>query len=390
MVTGNYEVIKSVNTSLVLNTLRIYKELSRSDLTRITGLTSGTITNITNKLLELNLIKETTIPSSGTGGRKPILLKMNEKGAYAIAVDVRINSIEILLVDLEAKIMDTFISNEIYTVEAGMKVIIEKINWLVNKNNIKDKLLGIGLSLPGWIDYERGRIVNLPNLPGWENFPLKTELEHALHYPVFIENDANASALGELWFGKGKTYNNMIYVLVEDGIGSGFILNQQIYRGNGISVGELGHLSISNEKRLCSCGNVGCLDTVASAKGMLTKYQEKTTNSVNFNELIERIKADDLEANQIMNEAAEELGLGISILVNLYHPEAIIFGGKVMKQAPNFLPLVKKALSRKALKPIVQDMVFLSSDIENSSILGAVALVFQSTLQPYSLKSVSI
>lgn len=389
MVKGNHEVIKSINISLVLDAIRGNKEISRSELSRITGLTTGTITNITTRLIDLDLVEESGSSVLGTGGRKPILLRLKNTGAYAIAIDVRTTSIEIRLVDLNAKALDSIKKDGYYTVEEGIKEIIEGIGFLIKRWNISDKLLGIGISLPGWLDHSSGKIIKLPNLMGWDNFPIKQELESVLGFPVFIENDANLSALGESWYGKGKNYQHMIYVLVEDGIGTGLILNQQIYRGNGIGVGELGHLPIATEQRLCSCGNVGCLDTISPAKAMIERYQEQTNEEVTFDDFLALINAKDAMAIKLMNEAAYNLGVGISILVNLFHPEAIYFGGKVVEMIPNFLSLVKQTVHNKALDPMLQNMVITSSDFnDNSSILGAVALVFQATLQPYTIKSI--
>lgn len=386
MVTGNYEVIKSINTSLVLDAIRMYKEVSRSDLARITGLTTGTITNITNKLLELGLIKESGSSTLGTGGRKPVLIKFNDEGAYAIAVDIRTSSIEVRLVDLSAKTVDTIKKIGLFSMEDGINVILDAVKSFQQLEYIGDKLLGIGISLPGWLDFQTGRIIKLPNMVGWDNYPIKQELESKLQLPVFIENDANLSALGELWFGKGKAFHHMIYVLVEDGIGTGLILNQQIYRGNGIGVGELGHLSVASKNRICSCGNTGCIDSMSSAKAMIERYKETSQKEISFTEFLDLINSNDKVAIKLMEEAAENLGLGISILVNLFHPEAIVFGGKIIEGMPNFLTLVKQTVYQKSLTPMLQNMVILSSDLkENTSLLGAVALVFQSTLQPYSL-----
>ncbi len=389
MVTANYEVIKSVNTSLVLDALRIYKTISRSDLARITGLTTGTITNISQKLLELGLIKESGSSGQSTGGRKPILLSLNEKGAYAIAISVKTNGIEARLVDFKSKIIQSYSKSGVFHVEDGIKVIVEAVDYLKAIGKVDEKLIGIGISLPGWIDYSIGKVVKLPNLLGWENSLIIQELESILHIPVFIDNDANLAALGELWFGKGKLYHHMAYILVDDGIGAGFILNHQIYRGNGISTGELGHIPIVSSGKKCSCGNSGCLDTVSSTNAMIEKYLELTGEKIDFVQLVKKLSEKESQALKIVEEAANYIGTALSMLINLLHPQAIVLGGKTIDLIPDFIPLLKQVIQKKALPSMVQEIVILSSELkENSSLLGAVALVFQSTLQPYSLNSV--
>lgn len=388
MVTGNYEVIKTVNISLVLSALRIHGNLSRSDLSRITSLTSGTITNLTQQLLELNLIKELGTNHLNTGGRKPVILSLNEKGAYAFAVDVKTNGIEVRLVDFTAQTIETITKSGAFTVEDATEIIIDAVNTFKDKYYLKKRnLLGMGLSLPGWIDYQIGNVIKLPNLPGWENYPLKKELEDALDLPIYIDNDANLSALGELWFGKGKTFNHMISIFADDGIGAGFIINEQLYRGIGTSVGEFGHITIAPPNNICTCGKKGCLDTVASATSMVRTYKELTGKDIDFEEFVELTNSQDSQALNILNDAARYLGIGISILINLFHPSAIIFGGKLIHSISGFLPLVKQHTIENTLAPMLQDIVILSSENKNSSILGAVALVFQSTLQPYFINS---
>jgi len=387
LVTGNYEVIKSINTSLVLDALRINTELSRSDIARITGLTTGTISNISSKLLELGLIKELGESKLSSGGRKPVLLSLNEEGAFAIAVDIRTSLIEVRLVDLTAKTINSVQKNGALSQDEGSKFIIESIKSLLQLHNIAGKLLGIGISIPGWVDYRVGKIIKVPNLLGWENYPIKQELEDIFSVPVYIENDANLSALAELWFGKGKQHNQMIYILVEDGIGTGIILNQQIYRGYGLSVGELGHIPLDDKKIQCGCGNFGCLDTVSSIKAITNRYQEIANRNIEWEEFVEIYKQD-TDALEILTEAGEKLGIAASIIVNLFSPEAIIFGGRLIDSIPSFLTTVKDAMNENAVKPMLQEVVVYSSGLKGiNTVLGAVALVFQSTLQPYTLNS---
>ncbi|MBO8171500.1 MAG: ROK family protein [Bacillaceae bacterium] len=390
MLTGNYEIIKSVNISLVLDALRHHEQLSRSDIARLTGLTTGTITNIVHKLIDHGLVEETGSSTSSTGGRKPILLRLAARGAYAIGIEVTTTGIKGMLVNFLAEPIHTLEKPGVFRYQQGLYSIADLIKELQQHlPDEQDKLLGVGISLPGWVHFATGKVQNLPNLPGWENVNLKDDLEQEIRLPVFIDNDANLGALGELWFGKGRMYQQLIYILVEDGIGSGFVFNHQVYHGRGYTVGELGHIPFGGSDQPCSCGNRGCLDVTASNRAMLRNYATRTGENITIEALNSRFQQGEEAARAVMEECADRLGRGCGALINLYGPEAIIIGGTVVHQNPHFLDLVKEATLKYALPVMSREVLLTGSQLkERSGLYGCVALVFQSTLQPYSLQSV--
>jgi len=387
ILTGNYEVVKSINASLILSTLRKNGALSRSDLTKITNLTSGTVTNIINSLLKLDLVEEIGISDLATGGRKPVLLQLKRDGAYTIVIELTTKGIIASLVDFLGTTIVKEEKNGLFSPEDGTRQILELIDYLLIISNVAKDPIGVGISVPGIVDSDSGKIIDLPQLVGWQNYLLKQELEESLKIPVFIENDANLAALGELWFGKGKDYQNFAYILIEDGVGAGFIINNKLYRGNGRGVGELGHLPITNSNLKCACGNIGCLDTLVAAQGLVATYQERTEKKVSFNDFVSLFVQNDEEALNVVHEAAKYLGLGIGIIINLFHPEAIIIGGKVIELLPEYLTLLKKEVTFNTLPKFHNDLLFLQAEFSRDiKRLGAVALVFQELFQPYSLQ----
>lgn len=391
MVTGNYEVIKSVNISLVLAALRRHQELSRADLARVTGLTTGTITNIVNKLLEHGFVKEKGSVRSSSGGRKPILLELDAEGGYAVGIEIRPTGIKAILVNLLAEPLVTLEKPGAFRYAQGLELITEVVeNFQQSLGPAREKLLGIGVSVPGWVDFAMGKIHDLPNLPGWENAYLKNDLAKTLSAPAFVDNDANLAAQGELWFGQGKGFGQLIYVLVDDGVGAGFVFNHQVYRGKGYSVGELGHISFGGGEDICRCGKTGCLETAASGQAIETKYQRLTGETLTAEEIKQRLLAGEEQARQVFHEAADALGRGIGALINLYGPEAIILGGRVFRQNQDFAALVKEAALKYSLPVMSRDVCIGVSQLkEDSSIFGAAGVVFQSVLQPYSLHTSS-
>ncbi|MCF6094278.1 ROK family protein [Microaerobacter geothermalis] len=389
MVTGNYEVIKSVNISLILDALRHHGELSRSDISRITGLTTGTITNLVNKLLEYGIVEEIGAVSSPIGGRKPILLRLNPRGGYAIGIEITTTRIKAILFNLLAEPMMRLEREGSYRYHEGLEIILEIIEKFKRSlGKAENQLLGVGVSVPGWVHFSSGKIYNLPNLSGWVNVQLKDNLEQAIRLPVFVDNDANLAALGELWFGQGKNVDQLIYILVDDGIGAGFVLQHQVYHGKGYSVGELGHVSFGISDEECPCGNKGCLDVTASAKAMERTYKKLTGEEISIDQLNQRFASGDENARRILMDSAELLGRGLGSLINLYGPDTVILGGRMIYQNPFYGELLKEAALKNALPVMTQQVSITNTQLkEDSSIYGCVAMVFQSTLQPYSLRA---
>lgn len=387
MVTGNYEVVKSVNTSLVLDALRQHEELSRAEIARMTGLTTGTITNIVKTLLEYGLVEEIGSGASIGGGRKPIILKLNPEGGYAIGIELSTLGIKAILVNLLAEPLTRLEKPGVFRYQQGLEAITEMIEILKRSlGDARAKLLGIGVSVPGWVHFSSGKIRNLPNLPGWENTYIKKDLEKIVHLPVLIDNDANLAAQGEVWFGQDKSLEQLIYILVNDGVGAGLVFHHQIYHGNGYSVGELGHISFGFGDEICQCGKTGCLDTMVAAKAIEKKYHRITGKKQSLEEIKQYLQLGDEQARHVMMEAADTLGRGISTLINLCGPDTIILGGRVIRENRLFFEAVKEATLKYALPIMSQEVLITSSRLdEESSILGSVALVFQSVLQPYSL-----
>jgi len=234
------------------------------------------------------------------------------------------------------------------TINIG-KAIDEKLSEL---GESKDKLLGVGMGAPGPVDYETGVILNAVNLGWQDNFPLKQNLEEATSLPAAVENDANSAALGEMWKGAGNGAKNLVFVTLGTGVGGGVIANGQIVQGVNGAAGEIGHItSIPSGGALCNCGKRGCLETVASATGIVRLAMEElhngessgqladlyqTNEKVTAKDVIDAAKNGDQLAKKVMDEVSFHLGLALANIGNTLNPESIVLGGGVSK-AGNFL-----------------------------------------------------
>ncbi len=191
---------------------------------------------------------------------------------------------------------------------------------------------GVVLGAPGIISSRAGTVVASPNLPGWNDVPLLDRVAEAIGLPVLLENDANAAAFGEYWRGAGSGCASMLLLTLDTGVGGGIVLGGELWRGADGMAGEIGHVTVEPGGRTCRCGNTGCLETYASATGIVDSYRELAgvEEAVTAEEVHRRAHEGDANARQAYREGGRALGLAFATLVNLLNPECIVIGGGVL------------------------------------------------------------
>ncbi|GKU81254.1 ROK family glucokinase [Niallia sp. NCCP-28] len=247
------------------------------------------------------------------------------------------------------------------------KSIEEKLNkW----NHSKQEVAGVGMGAPGPFDYETGIIYNTVNL-GWpDNFPLKERLEAELGLPVIIDNDANCAALGEMWKGAGAGSKDLVCVTLGTGVGGGVIVNGDIVQGVKGAAGEIGHLtSVVENGAPCNCGKTGCLETIASATGIVRVAKEFLGAAKEAGELQEILNEQgtftakdvfdaarngDKVACDVISYIAQHLGLALANIANTLNPEKIVLGGGVSKAGDVLLKPVEEYFKAYSFKSVAQ------------------------------------
>lgn len=256
-----------------------------------------------------------------------------------------------------------------------------------------DEVMGVGVAAPGPIDPFTGVIYNPPNLPGWEEVPLKSILEAELGTPVFVGNDANLAALGEHEFGAGRGLNHMVYLTVSTGIGGGIIVDGRLLLGARGLAGEAGHMTIDPDGPPCGCGNVGCLEVLASgtAIGRIARERlargEHSTMLEHAGGRLEAVTAETVEAaalagdavaKAVMKTAASYLGIGVSNLVNLFNPEAVVLGGGVARAGELLFEPVRREVEHRVMPKLREGLRIVPASLgDDVGLLGAVALVLE-------------
>ncbi|MFH1644829.1 MAG: ROK family protein [Candidatus Omnitrophota bacterium] len=283
----------------------------------------------------------------------------------------------------------SFPTSEYGTKEALINELKRMIVLLVRENKIV--LKGIGIGVPGQVDYEKGLIHNLTNVKGWKKVPLKGILSKHFQVPVSMDNDGNAAALGEMLWGAAKSYSNILAVTLGTGVGGGIIINGEVYRGAGFVAGEIGHMVIDMNGPACNCGSNGCLESFVgnraivdyainkvknNKKAMLIKMCKGDFKSITPKLIDEAARKGDVLAISIWEDIASILGVGLSNLVNILNPQIIVIGGGVSKTGKFFFDRIKSTIKEKALKANLAGLkVVRAKFVDDAGVVGSAALI---------------
>ncbi|MCJ7843410.1 ROK family glucokinase [Lederbergia sp. NSJ-179] len=275
----------------------------------------------------------------------------------------------------------------------GGKGIFEDVKKAVSEKLEKlqipyEALKAAGVGAPGPVDTEKGILDGAVNI-GWkDNFPLRDLMQSALEVPVVIENDANAAALGEMWKGAGAGAKDLICVTLGTGVGGGVIVKGDIIHGANGAAGEIGHItSVPRDGYMCNCGKEGCLETVASATGIvrsakdklaiyegdsILKKQLQENGDISAKDIFDAAKAGDVLANETVALLADHLGLALANIGSVFNPERIVIGGGVSKAGDFLINEIKQAFNRYAFKPVMESTEFVLAQLGNDAgIVGA-------------------
>ncbi|MCF6409644.1 ROK family transcriptional regulator [Pseudalkalibacillus salsuginis] len=330
--TGDQNLIKKINKSIVMKSIEQKGPISRAQISKDTGLNKATVSTMVSELLEESLVNEIGAGKSN-GGRKPVLLYFNHKAVFSIGIDLGVNYILAILTDLRGDIVFEKLEK---LEDKEPSIVIEKVIALIHDvlSHTPESpygVIGIGIGVPGIVDTD-GKILFAPNLQ-WKQIDLKQAIEEAVHIPVSIENEANTGCLGEQLYGAGKNISNLLYVSIGIGIGTGIIINGNLYTGaTGIS-GEMGHHTIETNGKKCRCGNRGCWELYASESALLEEAMKldvfKQDVTSNLDSITREAKNGNSEVIQLLNSIGEYVGIGLTNIINTFNPEMIIIGNRL-------------------------------------------------------------
>jgi len=309
---------------------------------------------------------------------------------FSIGVDLDINGIRFVIIDITGSVIyQSFYPFNGTNMNKSFSDVIRKVKDISEKAayDLKiapERILGIGISIPGIIDTENKKIISAPNMK-WKDIDLEVYLKENFNVPVYVENEAMASAICENWVGCCRDLSDFVCINISTGIGSGIYTGGKLYRGVGGSAGEVGHIVVNENGPKCGCGNFGCLETMASIRSIIERvkklptYDDKSkknklnnSKDIDFDDVIKAAKNGDETVKSILMESAKYLGIAVSYIANVLNPSKIVIGKEFVKYADIVIDYIRGIVKCKALRHPESCLEIAVSDIgENSSALGA-------------------
>lgn len=380
--------MRRINKATVLQLIRSHRTTSRIDIAQVTGLNKATVSYIVDELIDEKWVQEIGFGSS-SGGRKPILLRFNANGAYAVGMDVQLHSVKTVVCNARGESvyrreLNITRSPDMTPRDRLIHVIVEEARAAMGATPASPHgLVGIGIGLPGLVNSGSGAVSNLPGvtLAEWD---IRDAVAREVSIPVFCDNSANCGAWNELAHGSSHD-ENLVFVNAGVGIGTGVIIHRRLYRGRGGLAGEFGHTTIMPMGQRCSCGNYGCWEEYASERSLLRYIVEAGGDTVELEQedhFIERIldeaHADNRAYIRAFNTLGQYLGIGIANIANALSPDRISLGGTLSRAATFILPEIERIMNYRAIAG--NKSIPISVANTNSVAVGAASLVIDETL----------
>jgi predicted NBD/HSP70 family sugar kinase len=376
--TAHFGTMRAINRQIVLNYVRDRGPISRAEIARRTSLQRSTISEIVDSLLEEGLIEEIGAGVS-TGGRCPKLLALRASGAAAIGIDIAPTHTTVATCDLVGSVLEREVFETDPDFEQTIRRAVSAATRLIGQS--PGQIEGVGVSLPGLVDPSTGRLIYVPYF-NWRDLDVGCRIGVATGLKVAVDNDANAAALAELWFGRAEVSEarDFIMVFIAEGVGTGIILDRQIYRGEGGAAGEFGHMVIGERAPVpCSCGGYDCWEAFASGRAAVARYAalvgDEAVRQLSFAQLIDRALDGEREAREALMETARYLGRGISNLIVGFSPEIVVVGGAITRAWELVSGILDGAVKRSIRRDLPAARLTPSTIGDEASLMGALSLV---------------
>ena len=396
--TADQNLVRKFNTAVAINTLRHRAPLSRAELASCTGLNRSTVSSIVNQLLTEGLVQETTFQSDRVG-RPGLLLELNPAGGFAVGVEIGVDFISLVVTDFVANVLwrERINSDPADGQDTILERAFQMTHRAVEEGNARGlRPLGIGLGVPALVDLAHGELKFAPNL-GWRDVPLRQLWSQEFGLPVFVENDAKASALGEYYFGVARGLHDFIYLIAGVGLGAGIMIDGKLFRGSHGYASEVGHMIMDPGGELCGCGKRGCWETLVRPLAVIRLFREnllagvpstvlgdtcKDLDRVTFGDVADAAAQGDVAALAAMQKVGASLGLGIANLVNIFNPEMVVLGGALAYASQTLLPVIQKVVAANAMSIPSEDLkIAASAHGPDACVMGAATLVLDNILR---------
>jgi glucokinase-like ROK family protein len=378
----------------ILRALRTQGHISRGEVSGITGWSKAKASQQIRYLVDRGLLIEVGEGES-QGGRRPQLLRINPNLGYVVGIDIGATSLDLAVADVTGQIVQR--CSEPADVRNNPEMVlgrcIELVQQMCTTQGLRaDQVLGIGVGVPGPVDFSHGVLIAPPLMMDWENFPIRNFFN--ARFPsalVVVDNDVNILALGEQRAGDGSSIDHFIFVKIGTGIGAGIISNGKIHRGSDGCAGDIGHICVDKQGPVCRCGNQGCLEAMAAGPAIAEKAMQVARNdgSTLLHKMLEAnggvlspedvnaaCREGDEAALEIIRASGQMIGDVLAGLVNFFNPSHIFVGGGIASFGNHLLVAIRRAVLRRSLPLATKNLAInFSRASSNAGIIGAISLV---------------
>jgi len=377
----------------VLDEIRLGRSRSRSELASRTGLGRAIVARRVQDLLDRGLVTEGEVGPS-TGGRPPRQLAFRADAGHVLVADLGATSISVALTDLAGRILGHY--TEPAAIASGPEVVLGRVEELFHElqhttHAIPGTVWGVGLGVPGPVEFASGRPISPPIMPGWDGYPIRERFTERFAAPVWVDNDVNVLALGEWRAGIAQGHDNVVVIKIGTGIGAGIISDGRLHRGAQGSAGDVGHIQVVDDASVvCRCGNVGCLEALAGGAA-IGRHGEAAALEGRSQRLLAALdehgalSAEDVAraaafgdpvAVELLQSAGRRVGNMLASVVNFFNPSLVLIGGGVAQSGDQLLASIRETVYRRSLPLATRELLIQRSSLGLlGGVIGTSALV---------------
>jgi predicted NBD/HSP70 family sugar kinase len=381
----------TAGTSALLQLVRDGRPRTRSDLVSETGLGRSTVAERVETLLGSGLLRQTENAPS-TGGRPPSTFVFNPEARVVLAADLGATHATVAVTDLAGRVLVE--EGRPLDIAAGPETALawiceHALALLEQLGRTPRGLLGIGIGLPGPVEHASGRPTNPPIMPGWDGFDVPGFVTERLGTATLVDNDVNLMALGEhrtRW----PDCRHMLFVKIATGIGCGLIADGQLHRGSKGVAGDMGHVQLPHEADApCRCGNVGCLEAVASGAALAARLTELGSPAANSSDVVTLARSGSTTALRLVRQAGRQIGEVLATAVSFFNPSTIVIGGALSQVGEHLIAGVREVVYQRSLPLATQDLRIAQSLAgERAGVYGAALMVVEHAFAPAQLPDI--
>lgn len=371
--------------------LRDGEPRTRAELAQLTGLARSTISLRIDELLEHGLVTPVGEAVS-TGGRPPAQIALNPGARVVVAADLGATHGRVAITDLSGKVLRSVLEDLV--IANGPEVVLDWLVLTINRLMVEcdrpiSDLVAVGIGLPGPVEHENGRPTNPPIMPGWDGYDVPAHIRRTFSVPILVDNDVNIMALGERAMGWPDA-DNIIFVKVSTGIGSGIIGGGVLQRGAQGIAGDIGHVKIPRGAGVvCKCGNEGCLEAIAGSPAIIADLRGIGRDITTVAELVALVKSGDTSAIQAVRQAGRDIGEVLTVCVSIINPSVITIGGALAQAGEHIIAGVREVVYSRSTPFAAEHLSIVQSRAgEMAGVAGASIMAIERALSPEGIEGI--